>query len=711
MTVHLHHLMGCAPTPLAHYLKAIGILRLVAQQSDPDVRGFWRDQHFCLLTTLDEAAVETFFLDEYVPTSVFNPWGARSGFYPGSSESTARKRMETIERSSTARLASFRRDIAAIRVVLARIGGGKPNDEQTTANFVADIRNVVRGGAREWLDTVTAVVGASMKNPALMGTGGNEGSGGYASAYFESVIDCILPEDRQGVAERLGHALFGASKRKPGDLWDETFGQFIPDGNGSAWDFLLAFEGAIAFRSAVTRRAMVRSGERFLSSPFYLPHQAFGAASSAPIDEYAVNKGRLNPGRGEQWFPLWESPASFEELSATISEGRCSVGRKAACKPLDAAQAIGQRGVARGITSFVRYGYLQRRNLATHLAVPLGAISVREHPGTRLLDELRPWLERVHREARKKGVTARAVLAERRLSQAAFGAAQSMAPGAWQDLLSTCSRIEELHANGTGFLAGPCPKLSPGWLDTARSDSPEWRLALSLGSAARGYNRDGRPFDSVRAHALPLDAKKGWRYAVGADKRLINDPRFVMKGRDPLSDLLALVERRLVEASQKGSRALPLVARYGAGARLGDLARFLAGEVDVERVVSLGRALMALDWEHVRLEPAPVASRGDRPDEAWEALRLCALPFAVRERTIATDPAMYRRLASGDAAGAVELALRRLRASGLRPPITVAIADSTTGRRWAAALAFPIAPAVADAMADRFDNPTATEAA
>jgi CRISPR-associated protein Csx17 len=215
----------------------------------------------------------------------------------------------------------------------------------------------------------------------------------------------------------------------------------------------------------------------------------------------------------------------------------------------------------------------------------------------------------------------------------------------------------------------------------------------------------------VRAHALPLDPKKGWSYAMGADKRLVNDPRVVMAGRDPLSDLIALVERRLVEASQTGSRTLPLVARSGAGARLNDLARFLAGEVDVERVVSLGRALMAVAWERVRLPREHVDSRDARPDEAWEALRLCALPFPVRERAIATEPAMFRRLASGDAAAAVELALRRLRASGLRPPLAAAVADSTTARRWAAALAFPIAPAVAAAMADRFDSPTATETA
>ena len=215
----------------------------------------------------------------------------------------------------------------------------------------------------------------------------------------------------------------------------------------------------------------------------------------------------------------------------------------------------------------------------------------------------------------------------------------------------------------------------------------------------------------MRAHALPLDPKKGWRYATGADKRLANDPRVVMKARDPLGDLIALVDRRLVEASQRGSRTLSLVSAYGMGARLDDLSRFLAGEVDVEHIVGLGRALMAIDWEHGRWPHVRVDSYGDRPDEAWEALRLCALPFAIRERTIATDPAMFRRLASGDVPAAVEIAVRRLRASGFRPPLSGAVADSTSARRWAAAFAFPIDRAVASEMANRFENPTATETA
>lgn len=306
----------------------------------------------------------------------------------------------------------------------------------------------------------------------------------------------------------------------------------------------------------------------------------------------------------------------------------------------------------------------------------------------------------------------RLALAERCLSQAALYAVQNASPMSLQSLFLALDDVQRIQAAGTGFNVGPCPTLSPAWLEAAADDSPEWRLALALGSAARGYGRDlARVVDPVRAHALPIDPKKPWRYAT-RDKRLVNDPRVVMTGRGPLGDLIALVDRRLVEASQRATRSLPLVARRGAGARLDDLARFLAGELDLERVVGLGRALMAIDWRRVdsiNLQHASRTTPGERPDDAWQALRLCAVPFRVHERELTMEPAMFRKLASGDTSAAVELALRRLRASGFRPPIRAAITDATTARRWAAAFAFPIDPYVANAMATRFENPTAPE--
>jgi len=742
MTVFLHHLTGCAPTPLAHYLKGIGILRLVAQQKDPDARGFWRDQHFCLLTALDETALEAFLLDEYAPTPFVSPWNKGSGFYTMNDKGLA-----PVEGSTAPRFDAFRRGISEARSQLDGITkadaevrrlkdqtkakkGASPSRSKHDPGYKKELADAERefksrkadlygpfalawrGPHREWMDAAMVLSAEREPSwPALLGTGGNDGRLDFTNAAMQRLGDLFDLQSVLGAALPNAKALLRTAlfETPSAALLDAAVGQFLPGSAGGAngttgpdagsrinpWDFVLMLEGAIAFRGQATRRLGARDDMR-AAIPFALAAQPVGYAT----------RGKEKDVRGEQWMPLWERPSSWDDVSALFGEGRAQLGRASARRPLDFARAIARLGVARGLTGFVRYGYLER-NGQSNLAVPMGRIEVAVHPRARLIDEIGGWLDRLIRAS--DDAPARFAASVGVLSDAVFDVLTREAePARWQSVLAAIEQVERVQASGTAFNVGPCPSLSSAWLDAALDSSPEWRLALSLGSAARGY-KDGRPFDSVRAHALPLDPKKGWSFAISADKRLLNDPRVVMKGRDPLNDLIALVARRFIEASQSGNRTLPLVAVYGAGARLDDLARFLDGEVDLERVVALGRALMALDWGRARLPRVRIDSRGARPCEAWDALRLCALPFPVCDRTIASEPAMYRRLASGDAAGAVDIALRRLRASGLRPPLAAAIADTATARRWAAAFAFPIDPAVAAAMADRFENPITRE--
>ena len=72
---------GCTPEPLMGYLKALGVLRLVSEQADPEARGFWRDGVFVLETKLDRDGLAKFFLEQYSPTPLLAPWNGGSGFY------------------------------------------------------------------------------------------------------------------------------------------------------------------------------------------------------------------------------------------------------------------------------------------------------------------------------------------------------------------------------------------------------------------------------------------------------------------------------------------------------------------------------------------------------------------------------------------------------------------------------------------------------
>lgn len=116
MSMKLHLLMGCAPAPLALYLKALGILRIVAEQADPSARGWWQDEHFCLLTRLTRKELETFFLHKYSPTPFLSPWNKGCGFFKENDIG-----LLPLETSTAPRFAVFREGILASRELLGGV--------------------------------------------------------------------------------------------------------------------------------------------------------------------------------------------------------------------------------------------------------------------------------------------------------------------------------------------------------------------------------------------------------------------------------------------------------------------------------------------------------------------------------------------------------------------------------------------------------------
>ena len=415
-------------------------------------------------------------------------------------------------------------------------------------------------------------------------------------------------------------------------------------------------------------------------------------------------------------MPLWSRPSTYGELRRLLAEGRAQVGAKAVREPLDLARAVGRFGVARGISAFQRYGYIER-NGQSNLAVPLGRFYVSNRASAYLacIDDLDSWLRRLRREARDRNAPARLVTVEKRLSDALFAVAdRPRRPECWQAVLFQLTDVQETMVRGTGFAAQPVPRLRPEWVAASYDGTAEFRLALAFALQARGFRREsGTPVDPVRRHWLSLDRKQPWRFATtgtGAGAALDVQPDVVMRGRRGLDDAIALVERRLVEASQREGRHLPLKAAPRASAGVADLTVLLAGGVDLDRTLTLARALMALDrkaWaeQYIPIEP-PRASGW--PDDAWLAIRLCMLPWPLRtqagfELDIGADPAIVRRLAVGDAASAFGLASRRLAAAGVRCTVRTSTATPDTARLWAAALAFPITQRTARRLLYRLD--------
>ena len=731
--IHVHRLDGCAPTPLAHYLKALGILRLVAEQADADARGWWDGDRFRLASKLTRAELEAFFLHDYQPTPIFNPWGARSGFYDGSPEKSARESLKRIECSSSPRLEPFRSTIKTVRSIIAgTTAGGKPADKEKDKLILA-LRSNTRGKSSLWLDAVVALIGAgqevSWAQPPIFGTGGNEGAGGYPSAYMSAIVESVIEENWN---HAISCTLFGTTV--PQCHWDQSMGQFAPGAVSTPWDMLFAFEGACMLRSSVGGRTSTRS-KRWMSSPFYVAPRSSGYASSSRLDEKFLNKGREYPGRGEQWLPLWTEPSRHFEVQQIFTEGRATTKAGRATDGWTMARAVASFGVSKGIRQFVRYGYQQRNNQATHFAVPLGRLCTPDgERGTSTksscLDDLDAWLRSLHREAhpsddqKAKRVPDRIVATYGRLMDALFSVANEHATvQQYQDVLLRLCEVEAIMRRGTGFAAQPVPRLRPEWVAATYDGTAEFRLALAFALQSCVYRIAGRRVDDpVRRHLLPLEPKRPQlpldperklRFAttgLGSGVRLDVRPEVVIQGRRGLNDAIALVERRLMEASQREGRHLPLKAAPRASASIADLTALLAGSVDLDRTLTLARALMALDrraWaEHfVPIEPARGA---DWPDDAWLAIRLCTLPWPLSTRSgfeldVGADPALVRRLVAGDAATAFDLASRRLGAAGVCCTVRGSAASVDTARLWAAALAFPITQPTARRLLLRLD--------
>jgi CRISPR-associated protein Csx17 len=711
-TLHHHTLTGCAPAPLAHYLKALGILRLIAEQKDPKVRGWWQDEAFHLVTTLDAAGIEKFFLEEYRPTPMFNPWGARSGFYSGSSEKTSRISLQNIEKSTAPRLETFRAAIQIVRKILSdSFSNTKPDSAAEKNRLVRLLRQSVPINSSVWLDSCIACLGEGLAPPAIFGTGFSEGSGSYAASYMaavqKTVIDCTYDET-------LATVLWG--NPIPHATWNETFGHFLPTGHGGPWELLLAFEGICLIRSAVT--ATSRSGSsKWMSSPFYVAPVAAAYATSTPQDEVAMNKGKKLPGRGEQWFPIWKSPLGASELQTIFSQGRISIQRKTARSGAAAALAIANLGVQRGINNFIRYGYQQRNNLATHFAVPLGKCPVHgsRKPAVEGLSDIHPWLDRLRHALRKaKQPPADIEFSERQASALSMSIIDTPDnPNLWQSLLLALGDIESQLIRRSSFTINkpnkplcPIPRISPSWIVAANDNSAEFRLAVSLSL----QTTDAIGQDSIRRHWLPTD-DTGRTFATDASG-IRRDPRVVCHALDPVRDLNALVQRRAIECAKENTRYFALNGHPSFYAHPADLSALLSGTLDLQKLTRLSRAFLAIDRKKLTTASitfAPPANCGEVPPPIYGIFRLTCLPSPLirgaSEITIPFDPAIPARLATGDLATAGAAALRRLRASGLRPVIRQVAGTTDLARRLALSLAFPISIGTASRLADSVTKP------
>jgi CRISPR-associated protein Csx17 len=664
---------GCRPTPLAHYLKALAVLRLVAEQKDRGARGHWRGDRFVLQSSLDADALVRFFVDEYVPTPIVAPWNGGSGFWPKDN----REGFDPVRQSTLARLSPYRQAIEASCRVLAALGLTSTDDggdrKEGKDALLANLRAELPDEALAWMDAALALTPDGPRYPALLGTGGNDGRLDFSNNQLQRLAALLLGPEPADPA-LLRSALFD---QPMAGLKELTIGQFLPAGQGGTnagpgfegrgavnpWDYVLMVEGALVPSAAATRKLEAGRGGA-LSFPFMVRSSGVGYGSAAAKDE--------GGSRDEIWLPLWTEPATFASLRGLFAEGRARVptrkgGATTAVTGADFSRALATLGVDRGVDAFVRYGFLKRNGLA-YLATPLGRLRVRREPLADVLAPLDRWLETLRSAASDDRAPSSWRRARAEVERAVLDVCAGRSDGLL-DLLFALASAERAFARllpkAIEKYVRPVPALpAESWLSHIEEDSPEFRLARSLAGA--GFRR----------RMVPVTERSEW------DPR---SNRVTFGGGALVDDLVETVLREAVEHARDGA-APPAPTRF---ARLPDLDAWLQGRVDDARLGELIHALSLLSLP----EPTNPARSGRSPGAAWATCALVHDRHPLPGLVLPHTPRVASLLAADRVSEAVAVAAGRLVASGVHVAVPRLEAPPRVGRRLAAALAFPISVA------------------
>lgn len=721
---------GCHPEPLAHYLKALGILRLVSEQVDADARGYWESDTYYLESKLTEAELMEFFLGRYRPTPIVVPWSGgdffgvtkivdSSGYKHLTKTPTATSIIEAFLACNDERIKQYRETIITTLASMQSSGIAEKKDiegakgKQKKHEFLVRLRANLPDEVIHWMDVAIAIGEDEFIFNNLLGSGGgSDGNSHFSDNFMQCIWQVLLAFDEQkerplesmassGFVSRegLANSLFGSigklsleKKRSPGLFNSGDVGGpnatagFESEARSNPWDYIFTIEGSLMLAGAMTRRQRVGIPPE-AAFPFSVRLSPVGYPTAVPGESY----GR------EFWLPLWKLPATKAEISALFSEARVQTGQKFAATGVDFARAVSSIGVDRGIDRFCRIGLIRGRigGENYYTAVGLGRWESRLRAEIRLLDDpqIEKRLDDFRRAGNDKNVPARLGRALSAVEVAIFDLCRLGGVRALQSVLIALGCAEAALAKAPKFrkdkFLSPFQFLRPAWLDQADDASSEFAIAASLASIAHPK------LGAIRRNLEPVEIGKERVWWGEID----NPPGVVWNDGNLSRNLGAVLSRRCMDAQRTGINGLPINGNRPLA--LCHVAAYINGEVDEARIENLFWGLMLVDWRQAgRQEMERSESKDEIPSAIYALLKLCFLPDQGRRllrRAEGPPPIPYeaeilRRLEAGDLKGAVARAARRLSASGMPPRFQIATGNVEMARRLAGSLLFPISP-------------------
>ncbi len=586
MTMPVIEFHACTPEPLMNYLKALGVLRIIVGQGlDPNARGFWKNNVFCLHTHLTQDQIVEFFATRYQPSPILSPWNAAGGFEKEKGADVMA--IAHIRSSNDPRLANFQN---AIREVdnMKRTSPDMKKDE-----LLLSVRNHMPDGFLQWFDSCAVYMSSKFSYAPYLGTGGNVGKLELSINFIKNVL--LVFKDQNSM-KWLHASLFDANNV---NLVQTTVGQFAPGRNGGAnatqgtegksminpWDFILLLEGCLLL-SGTSNKKLATTGNSKAVFPF--------TTSPSAVGNSMLQDSQTEKGKGELWLPLWERASSLGEIKLLFGEGRAELRGKQVQSGVDFSRAIAGLGVDRGIKSFVRFSFDEHIRAGV-MATPLGQFEVAAKNDAALLREIDNWLSGFRRACGDKA-PARFRAALREIERSIFDYCQYGDNGndkaRFQRILITLGQAEHLVASAPKFRVDakglrPLAALSSAWVAATDDHSPEFGIALALASISH------KELGSIRLNLEAAEAK-GRQYGWAE-----NSHSAVWSGADLVTNLSAVLYRRVMDADKVGDSTTALTSSHRA--TLADIGEFLAGNLDETRIEELlwGLSLCAT-WKYRR---------------------------------------------------------------------------------------------------------------
>lgn len=508
-----HRMPGLDPRNLAHYLAAVGLGRILAEQADPGVRWGWDGLELVVETTVED--VPRWLVHDYRPTPVLSPWNNGSGYGP--KDKTPREFVDRILASDAPRLKAFV-DVDAVGRQARETHGG---DKEA---IVQHLRNWLPDEGLSWLDAAIVLTEdrdrAVLRFPPLLGSGGNDGRLDFSTTFHQALAS-VLPELGAAAASstaRVRDLLVGTSTTR---LTPKSQGQFdalAAGGMGSSasdstaalanpWSFILLVEGAMLFAAVPARRLGEAAGRASL--PFTVHGSPFGPGEGSPEEEV----------RGEIWAPMVSAPqrgggTTWTEWQDLFHQAKARWGGRTATTATEMYGAIHAQGADRRVERFARFALPQRNGLA-FMAQFRELVENRPDPGGEVALEISRRL-RCFRSV--PGVAARTAL--RRAERALLELTRRGTPDSMVQALAALTLVE-MNARRTprgresiGFLS-PLPRwetvrrLAPG-AETNPEGLALWAVGVGLASGRTPPPEGGSRRETLRDLVLGREVDGHW---------------------------------------------------------------------------------------------------------------------------------------------------------------------------------------------------------